>query len=121
MKYGIKHNFRIESARFLPRLPKEHPCSRTHGHSFEIIIELCGELNEELGWLIDYNDIKNNVQPVLQQLDHRLLNEVPGLENPTSELLAQWIFNKVVLSLPDLYTVRVKETPDTECMYPFRS
>lgn len=118
MKYSLKHKFRIESARFLPLLPKNHPCSQTHGHSFEITVQLVGELDAELGWLVDYHEIQQKVQAVLKEIDHRLLNDVPGLENPTTELLTQWLFKKIKKELPTLTQVFVKETPDTECSYP---
>lgn len=118
MAYELKHHFSIESARFLPQLPKSHPCSQIHGHSFKIILTLKGELDPKLGWLIDYNDIKKSMSPILMQIDHKVLNDVPGLENPTSELLAKWIFEKASLQLPLLTQVQVLETPETECSYP---
>lgn len=118
MKYELKQHFQIESARFLPHLEKTHPCSRMHGHSFKIILTLVGELDPQLGWVIDYNDIQKALRPILNDLDHRVLNEVPGLENPTSELLARWIFEKAQKALPLLKQVTVAETPLTECSYP---
>ncbi|UOF02115.1 6-carboxytetrahydropterin synthase QueD [Bdellovibrio reynosensis] len=118
MKFELKQHFQIESARFLPNLPKEHPCSRMHGHSFKIILTLVGNLDPQLGWVIDYNDIQAKMKPLIEQLDHRVLNEVDGLPNPTSELLAKWIFDRVVLTLPEVIRVTVLETPFTECSYP---
>ena len=118
MKYELKQHFQIESARFLPKLPPEHPCSRMHGHSFKIILTLLGDLDPAIGWVIDYNDIQKAVKPLLEQIDHRVLNEVPGLENPTSELLAKWFYDRAKPSLPLLVKVSVLETPSTECSYP---
>ncbi|XGC82379.1 6-carboxytetrahydropterin synthase QueD [Bdellovibrio bacteriovorus] len=118
MKFELKQHFQIESARFLPNLPKEHPCSRMHGHSFKLILTLVGNLDPQLGWVIDYNDIQAKMKPLIDQLDHRVLNEVDGLSNPTSELLAKWIFDRVVLTLPEVTRVTVLETPFTECSYP---
>lgn len=120
MKFELKQHFQIESARFLPLLPKDHPCSRMHGHSFKIILTLQGPLDPSAGWVIDYNDIQAAMKPLLQQIDHRVLNEVPGLENPTSELLAKWIYDKALPLLPMLVQVSILETPFTECSYPVR-
>jgi 6-pyruvoyltetrahydropterin/6-carboxytetrahydropterin synthase len=118
MKFELKQHFNIESARFLPHLPKGHPCASTHGHSFKIVLTLVGDLDPQLGWVVDYNEIAQKVQPLLKQLDHKLLNEVEGLANPTSELLAQWIYLRAQKLLPQLQRVTVAETPLTECSYP---
>lgn len=118
MKYELKQHFQIESARFLPKLPKTHPCSNMHGHSFKIILTLVGDLDPQIGWLIDYNDISKLMQPTLELIDHKVLNEVPGLENPTSELLSKWLYDRVKKELPELVKVTVAETPLTECSYP---
>jgi 6-pyruvoyltetrahydropterin/6-carboxytetrahydropterin synthase len=118
MKFELKTQFQIESARFLPKLPASHPCSRMHGHSFVIILTLQGELDGQVGWVRDYHEINNVMKPLLDLLDHRVLNEVEGLENPTSELLAFWLFARARRDLPELVRVTVKETPLTECSYP---
>jgi 6-pyruvoyltetrahydropterin/6-carboxytetrahydropterin synthase len=118
MKYELKQHFHIESARFLPYLPKNHPCSNMHGHSFKIILSLKGDLDPKIGWVIDYHEISKVMSPLLQQLDHKVLNEIEGLENPTSELLAKWIFEKVSALIPILQKVSVMETSSTECSYP---
>ena len=114
MKFELKQQFQIESARFLPHLPADHPCSRTHGHSFKVILTLHGHLDEKVGWVRDYHEISSVMAPLIAQLDHRLLNEVPGLANPTSELLAAWIYERVLPSLPELVQVSIRETADTE-------
>lgn len=118
MKYELKQHFHIESARFLPHLPKNHPCSRVHGHSFKIILTIIGDLHPQLGWVMDYNEINELVAPILKQLDHNMLNEVPGLENPTSELLAKWLYDHIKPQLNNLKLVSILETPATECSYP---
>ncbi len=118
MKFELKQHFQIESARWLPNLPAGHPCSRVHGHSFKIVLRLVGDLDPQIGWVIDYNDIQRIMKPVLEQIDHRTLNEVPGLENPTSEILCRWIYEKAKPLLPQLLQVMVAETPSTECLYP---
>lgn len=118
MKFELKQHFQIESARFLPHLPASHPCARMHGHSFKIVLTLAGPLDPEKGWVMDYNDIQARMRPLLDQLDHRVLNEVEGLANPTSELLAQWLYDRARVLLPSLVRVMVAETPTTECSYP---
>jgi 6-pyruvoyltetrahydropterin/6-carboxytetrahydropterin synthase len=120
MKFELKQHFQIESARFLPHLEKTHPCARMHGHSFKIVVTLRGALDAKIGWVIDYNEIQARMRPLLDQLDHRVLNEVPGLENPTSELLARWIYERITTTLPEVFQITVAETPLTECTYPVR-
>lgn len=102
--------FSIEAAHRLPNLPASHKCSRLHGHSFRIEIHVSGELIEPQGWVMDFADVKSAFQPLFDQLDHHYLNDVPGLENPTSERLAQWIFEQLRPRLPQLSLVVVHET-----------
>ena len=91
MRVELVKEFRFESAHRLPRVPEDHKCFRMHGHSYRIEVCVAGEVDPALGWLVDFGDIAARVEPVLkQELDHRVLNDVPGLENPTSELLAHW-------------------------------
>lgn len=118
MKFQLKQHFHIEAARFLPNLPKNHPCANMHGHSFKIILNLRGHLVPEIGWVMDYHEISRIMTPLLQQLDHKILNEVAGLENPTSELLTKWIYERALKSIPLLESVTVSETTNTECTYP---
>lgn len=118
MKFELKQQFRIESARFLPNLAEDHPCRQMHGHSFVITLRLVGEKNPKLGWVRDYHEITEVMTPLLRQLDHQVLNNVAGLENPTSENLAEWLYGKVKNKLPELIQVGVAETPSTECFYP---
>ncbi len=118
MKFELKQHFQIESARFLPNLPEGHPCRRMHGHSFKITLRLQGALDAQIGWVRDYHEISLVMKPLLEKLDHHVLNEVPGLENPTSELLAKWLFDHSKKILPELVQVSVSETPNTECSYP---
>ncbi len=118
MNFELRQTFYIESARRLPNLPPEHPCSRIHGHSFKIVLTLVGPLDGKVGWVQDYNEIEARLKPILNQIDHRYLNEVHGLENPTSELLAKWIYEKAHSVLPFLKRVSISETQNSECSYP---
>lgn len=118
MKFELKQQFRIESARRLTGLSSDHPCARLHGHSFQIILTLVGEKDPVKGWVMDYHEISRVIEPLLKQLDHRVLNEVEGLENPTSENLCVWLYERAKSAIPGLVRVSVRETPDTECSYP---
>jgi len=113
----LSRSFRIEAARRLPALPSGHPCSRVHGHSFVIELEVEGEVGADTGWLIDYHHLDTLWRPLRDQLDHAYLNDVKGLDNPTSELLAGWIWDRLRPILPELTAVTIMETPDTRCVY----
>ena len=113
----IFNRFALEAARRLPKLPPEHPCARLHGHSFQIQVHVVGPLDPELGWVVDFADIQRAWQPVHAALDHRCLNEVPGLENPTSEHLARWLWQRLKPALPGLSQIQIMETPYSGCVY----
>ena len=102
--------FTLESAHRLPNVPPGHKCARVHGHSFRVEIHVSGHVDERVGWVQDFADISAVFQPLYEQLDHRYLNDVPGLENPTSEHLARWIWDRVAPRLPQLSRVEVMET-----------
>ena len=92
--FELQRTFRFESAHLLPRVPEGHKCRRLHGHSFECEVYVRGPLQAELDWVLDFGDLKALVQPTIDLLDHRFLNEIEGLENPTSEVLARWIWRR---------------------------
>jgi 6-pyruvoyltetrahydropterin/6-carboxytetrahydropterin synthase len=117
MKIELRKSFQFEAAHLLPRLPKSHKCRRLHGHSFKVEIVVAGECDEKLGWLMDYADISAAFQPIWQKLDHYYLNEIPGLENPTSENVAVWIWKKLKPRLPLLAEVVVAETCTALAVY----
>jgi 6-pyruvoyltetrahydropterin/6-carboxytetrahydropterin synthase len=102
--------FHIEAAHRLPNVPEGHKCARLHGHSFRVEIHVGGEPDAHTGWIMDYADIKAAFAPLYDQLDHHYLNEIEGLENPTSEHLARWIFRRLKPALPALERVVVHET-----------
>lgn len=109
--------FTIEAAHRLPNLPAEHKCSRLHGHSFRIELHVSGPVAEPEGWIMDFAEIGRAFQPLYEQLDHHYLNEIPGLENPTSENLARWIWQRLKPALPALTKVVVRETCTAGCVY----
>jgi queuosine biosynthesis protein QueD len=113
----IFKEFTIEAAHRLPNVPEGHKCARLHGHSFRIRVHLEGPLDAHLGWVMDFADIKRAYKPVEDALDHRYLNEIPGLENPTSENLARWVWQRLKPELPALSRVQVMETCTSGCEY----
>ena len=117
MKMELRKTFQFEAAHLLPRLPKSHKCRRLHGHSFVVEIVVAGECDAKLGWLMDYADITAALKPVWEKLDHRYLNEIPGLKNPTSEEIAVWIWQKLKPKLPLLAEVVVAETCTALAVY----
>jgi 6-pyruvoyltetrahydropterin/6-carboxytetrahydropterin synthase len=108
--------FGFESAHRLPNVPDDHKCARVHGHSFRVRVTVEGEVDERLGWVMDFADIKAACNSVRDRLDHRYLNEIEGLENPTSEVLAMWIWGRLADTLP-LKSVEVRETCTAGCVY----
>lgn len=109
--------FTFESAHRLPNVPPGHKCARLHGHSFMVRVTVDGPVGDVSGWVMDFADIKGAFSPIHEQLDHRYLNDVPGLENPTSEVLARWIWRALVPSLPNLAEIQVRETCTSGCIY----
>jgi 6-pyruvoyltetrahydropterin/6-carboxytetrahydropterin synthase len=102
--------FRIEAAHRLPNVPEGHKCARLHGHSFAVELRVRGPVDAFTGWVMDFADLKRIFKPIYDQLDHHYLNDIPGLENPTSEMLSKWIWQQTKPLLPLLYEVVVHET-----------
>lgn len=113
----IFKSFTLEAAHRLPNVPPGHKCARLHGHSFRVELHVSGEPGEDTGWVMDFADIKAAFRPLYDQLDHHYLNDVPGLENPTSERLAIWIWDRLRPALPLLSAVVVHETCTSGCRY----
>jgi len=109
--------FSFEAAHRLPQVPEGHKCGRLHGHSFRVEIHVAGPVDPETGWVMDFAAITKAFAPLHAQLDHRYLNEIPGLENPTSETLARWIWDCLTADLPELSAVVVRETCTSGCIY----
>tara|TARA_B100000700_G_C14766935_1_gene724826 strand:+ start:363 stop:731 length:369 start_codon:yes stop_codon:yes gene_type:complete len=113
----IYKDITFEAAHLLPNLPDDHKCRRLHGHSFMVRVTLDGPVNKKVGWVEDFAEIKKAFSPIYDQLDHHYLNDVEGLENPTSENLAKWIWNKLIGKLKYLSAIEVKETCTSGCVY----
>jgi 6-pyruvoyltetrahydropterin/6-carboxytetrahydropterin synthase len=117
MRTRLERSYRFEAAHFLPKVPPGHKCARMHGHSYLVEIAIEGEVDAERGWLMDFAEIDEHVSPLVRQLDHQVLNEIDGLDNPTSELLAVWLWKKLSPTLVHLTEVVVSETPTSRCVF----
>lgn len=117
MHVRLIREYRFEAAHRLPNVPEGHKCARLHGHSFKIEVAIRGPVDPKTGWFIDYGDLDELWQPLHDRLDHRYLNEVDGLENPTSEVLARWVWQHLRPELPSLEKVIVHETCDARCEF----
>jgi 6-pyruvoyltetrahydropterin/6-carboxytetrahydropterin synthase len=113
----IYKTFTFEAAHRLPNVPPGHKCARLHGHSFQVTVHVQGPLLAHAGWVMDFADLKAVVKPLIEELDHAYLNEIPGLENPTSEVIARWIWRRLTASLPGLRHIVVRETCTSGCVY----
>lgn len=113
----ITQAFSFESAHFLPNVPKTHRCHAMHGHSYRVELKLDGTVDPATGFVVDFFEIERAFGPLRGKLDHHCLNEVDGLENPTAENIAIWIFTRVKKALPQLASVVVYETKDSYAEY----
>ncbi|WP_150138570.1 6-carboxytetrahydropterin synthase QueD [Candidatus Enterovibrio escicola] len=117
MQTELFKEFMFEAAHLLPHVPKGHKCGRLHGHSFFVRIYIAGDVIPYTGWIIDFSEIKEAFKPLLDRLDHYYLNDISGLENPTSEVLAKWIWDELKPKLPCLSKVMIRETCTAGCIY----
>lgn len=117
MKIRLSKDFIVEAAQRLTKVPATHKCSRLHGHTFTIEVCVEGDVNPDTGWLFDHAEISAAMRPVVDILDHSYLNDIPGLENPTIEMMAAWIWKKLSPDLPGLAEIIIHETPSARCSY----
>lgn len=110
-------DFTFDAAHFLPNVPEGHKCARMHGHTYKVRIVLDGPLDPHFGWVQDFADIKKAWKPLEERLDHHTLNDIPGLENPTAEVIAVWIWERLLPALPQLTRIEVNETPNSGVIY----
>ncbi len=113
----IYKEFTFEAAHRLPNVPDGHKCGRLHGHSFMVQVHIRGDVDPVTGWIMDFADLKAAFRPIYDRLDHYYLNDIEGLENPTSEVLAKWIWQELKPSLPELSRIVIKETCTSGCVY----
>ena len=117
MTTTIYHRFTFESARRLPKLPASHICSRLHGNSFRLTVAVSGPVRESEGWIMDFAEVAAVVEPILKEIDHCLLNDVPGLENPTTENILHWLWQRISTQLQGLSELELRENDTTGCIY----
>lgn len=113
----IYKEFAFDSAHFLPNVPDGHKCKNMHGHTYRLKVFVKGIPNPEYGWIMDFKELKDIVANIIDQLDHKLINDIPGLENPTAEHITLWIWNKIKPLLPILSKIELYETPTTGVIY----
>jgi len=117
MKIVLTREFTFDAAQSLTVFPEGHKCRRLHGHTFLVQISVKGDVDAKTGLLYDHAVIAQKMKPLIETVDHSYLNEIPGLENPTLELLCLWFWNKLSGELPGLSEVRINETPRAWCSY----
>ncbi len=117
MKVRLTKDFHFESAQRLPKLPEGHPCRELHGHSFKVEVSIEGEVDPGTGWIYDHARISEAMGPIIEELDHSYLNDVPGLENPTIENMAAWLWKRLAPILPGLAEIVLHETPKARVSY----
>ena len=113
----IHKSFTFDSAHSLPNVPDGHKCKNIHGHTYHLKVFLEGELDPHLGWVMDFGDLKDIVNPLIEKIDHKNLNEINGLENPTCEIFSKWIWNELKTDLPLLSRIELNETPTSGAIY----
>lgn len=113
----IYKEFSFDSAHFLPNVPDGHKCKEMHGHTYRLRVFIRGDLDPRLGWIMDFKELKDALLPVIDQLDHKLINNIKGLQNPTAENITVWIWEQIRPSLPLLSRIELYETPTTGVIY----
>jgi len=113
----IFKQFTFDSAHFLPHVPDGHKCKEIHGHTYRLTVYVEGELEKNLEWVMDFAEMKNVIDPVVKSIDHKLLNNISGLENPTCEIIAVWLWNKIKPEVPLLTKIELHETPTSGAVY----
>jgi 6-pyruvoyltetrahydropterin/6-carboxytetrahydropterin synthase len=117
MQVELVKEYRFEAAHRLPNVPPGHKCARLHGHSFKFEIHVVGGVDAHTGWLIDYGVLDDIVNPLVARIDHYYLNDIEGLENPTSEVMSRWLYERIKPGLPSLTAITFHETCDARCIY----
>jgi len=114
---NVYKQFTFDAAHFLPNVPEGHKCRALHGHTYHLTVLVSGPVQENAGWVIDFSDIKAVCKPVIDRLDHAYLNEIAGLENPTAENVARWLWQEFSEKIPGLKQIELKETPTSGVIY----
>jgi len=113
----IFKQFTFDSAHFLPNVPEGHKCKEMHGHTYRLVVHLEGELEKDLEWVMDFAELKKVIDPIVKSIDHKVLNNIPGLENPTCEKIAVWLWDNIKPGVPLLSKIELHETPTSGTIY----
>lgn len=113
----IFKDFTFDSAHFLPNVPDGHKCKNMHGHTYRLTVFFEGELVDDLGWVVDFAEVKNVINPIIKEIDHKVMNDIKGLENPTCERIAIWFWDKIKPEMPQLCQIKLNETPTSGVIY----
>jgi len=113
----IFKKFTFDSAHSLPHVPDGHKCKEIHGHTYKLTVFIEGDLDPKLGWVMDFKELKDVVKPLIDQIDHKYMNEIEGLENPTCEIIAQWLWDRIKPGIPMLKKIQLDETPTSGAVY----
>jgi 6-pyruvoyltetrahydropterin/6-carboxytetrahydropterin synthase len=113
----IYKKFSFDSAHFLPNVTDGHKCKEIHGHTYKLTVFLEGDLVDDLDWVVDFAEVKRAIKPIIDSIDHKLLNDIEGLENPTCEKIAVWLWDKIKPQLPQLSRIELNETLTSGCIY----
>lgn len=113
----IFKKFTFDSAHFLPNVPNGHKCKNIHGHTYHLTVYFEGDLDDRLKWVIDFGEVKNVIKPIIDSIDHKLLNDIEGLENPTCEVLSIWLWDKIKMQIPALSSIKLFENTTSGVIY----
>ena len=113
----IFKKFTFDSAHSLPNVPEGHKCKAIHGHTYKLTVFVEGDLDEKQGWVMEFSELKDVVKPLVEQLDHKYLNDIEGLENPTCEIIAKWLWDRIKPDVPQLQKIHLDETPTSGAIY----
>tara|TARA_B100000963_G_C22519580_1_gene622367 strand:- start:404 stop:760 length:357 start_codon:yes stop_codon:yes gene_type:complete len=107
----------FDAAHYLSDIGDNQDYKKMHGHSYEVVITLSGKVNHDNNWVMDLEELDKLVKPEISLLDHSTLNNVVGLENPTSENIAKWLWIKIKEKAPNLQSVEVNRPRIGGCIY----
>lgn len=113
----IFKKYYFDSAHFLPNVPENHKCRNMHGHTYKLIVFISGNIENNNGWVMDFAVLKNTINSIIEIIDHKVLNDISGLENPTCENIARWLWVKIKVVIPELTRIELHETPTTGVIY----
>jgi 6-pyruvoyltetrahydropterin/6-carboxytetrahydropterin synthase len=113
----IYKKYFFDAAHFMNNFKKNHKYSRLHGHSYEVIIKISGHIDKKNNWVFNYDDVDNLMNPLIKKLDHQTLNNIKGLENPTSENIAKWFWKNLKKKISKLESIEINRPRIGGCIY----